>query len=303
MIAAHLNFTVMILLVKYAQKIDLSKGYSGTGTWETVLIRSLPMALIFTGISFRWHSASLHRGEPSLFTRQNMVWLVLRGILGTISMFCYFYGTLHIPLAVTSLFANTNVFFIAILSHFFLNEKMTRTKALMTLAGFAGTILILAQNFLGPTSSSEIANYMITFMTGALAGVAYFSIRRMKMIPGSYIIASLAIFGVVTSTIAILVQGAHFPTSLESSLLLWASAVPAIIGQWFMTKSFQSAEASYVSLGQFTAPVFAALSAYFLFSESLTPIQILGMGLAIMFGAAIPLLRPVKNQIDSAAKS
>jgi len=295
MIAAHLCFTLMILLVKIGHSFDLAHGFDGTGTWETVFIRSLPMAIIFAFLAWQHHCEFRKNGQKSLLTPSNLQWLALRGIIGTISMFCYFYGTLHIPLAVTSLFANTNVFFIAVLAHFFLHERMTKRKVYFTLAGFMGIVLILAQNLMGSASSKTIIDYMITFMTGALAGVAYFSIRRMKMIPGSYIIASLAIFGVLASLLGMSYFGVNFPDTPRSTSFIWLSALPAILGQWFMTKSFQAAEASYVALGQFTAPVFAALSAFLIFDERLNAVQILGMGMAITFGAALPLLSPIKS--------
>lgn len=306
MVGAHFCFSLMIAIIKAAQHLQLKRHIdanvsSNFGTWESVLFRSLPMTFICLFVLLRRRSTG--KSHPRLTTGE-WRWLITRGVIGAISMACFFYGTLHIPIAIASLFANSSVFLIGILGHIFLAERLTPKRVFFAVAGFAGIVLVLSTGFL-PTSSatvgssrgfsdfvsnSKASDFFIAFLSGILSAVAYFSVRKMKNVPGNTIILSLSLAGVLLALlVGIFISPLRIPSDPTVLALLCLSGIPAIFAQYLMTWAFQAAEAGFVSLGQFTGPVFAALLGFVAFGESLSALQWLGAGVTICFGVMMPL--------------
>jgi|GEM_PF-625476 len=318
MVAAHFCFSLMLFFIKSAQKLQLSINaqlppgsipLATFGTWESVLFRSFPMTLICICIIARRKAAGhMHRR----LEKRDLQWLITRGVVGAISMACFFYGTLHIPLALSSLFANSSVFLIGILAHFLLKERLTPERILFALGGLAGVALVLGTGVLPEYFSSSHAtsiaansasnqqhvrtagqplDYLISFISGVLSAIAYFSVRKMKSVPSNTIILSLSASGVLLALLAgVFLEPLHIPKDPGVLALLCLSSLPAILAQYLMTWSFQSAEAGFVALGQYSGPVFAALIGTVAFAERLTPLQWLGASLAIVFGVMMPLV-------------
>ncbi|MEN9810247.1 MAG: hypothetical protein RLZZ488_1814 [Pseudomonadota bacterium] len=297
MVAAHLCFSVMIALIKAAQLLQISNNSAipadaRFGTWESVLFRCLPMSLICLLILLRRNAAG--HTHPAL-QPSDVRWLVTRGLIGAVSMACFFHGTLHIPIALASLFANSSVFIIGLLGHYFLSERLTPARALFATAGFAGVGLVLGTGLMPQQQSISAAgrptDFAIAFCSGVLASLAYFSVRKMQKVPSNTIILSLSLSGVLLALLAgIFFSPLRIPNDPAVLALLCLSAVPAVAAQYLMTWSFQSAEAGFVALGQYTGPVFAAFLGIVAFDERLTQLQWTGAGLTVLFGVLMPLL-------------
>jgi S-adenosylmethionine uptake transporter len=296
MVGAHFCFSLMILLIKSAQKLqiqlhptDLTQNAELFGTWESVLFRSLPMTLICVFILL--HRKARGQQHPPL-SGEDVRWLLTRGIVGAISMACFFHGTLTIPLALSSLFANSSVFLIGLLAHVFLGERLTFSRILFALVGLGGVALVLGTGVLPSlnVNSASAFDYLISFSSGVLSALAYFSVRKMKKVPSNTIILSLSASGVLLALlVALFVRPLRIPQDPSVLALLCLSSLPAIAAQYLMTWSFQSGEAGFVALGQYSGPVFAALLGFVAFGEFLTPLQWLGAGIAIVFGVMMPL--------------
>lgn len=292
MVIAYFFFTLMSASIKRAgviEALNTPAPENRFGTWEAVLFRSLPMACVCL-VLILWRSGS----PTARVTSREWRWLCVRGFIGTLSMACLFYSSLHAPLALVSLFANSSAFFVGILAHFFLHERLTKLRLIFTFGGFLGVFMVLAERLLGSALGSGLG-LALSLMSGFLSAIAYFSVRKMRAISGDLIILSLAIWGTVLSAGMLLVFGAHFPRSTEAFITLALSSVPAMLGQLFMTSSFRSAEASLVSTGQYMGPVFAAAIGVLAFGESLTVLQICGILCVILFGVALPVIENARS--------
>ena len=297
MVGAHLCFSLMIFFIKAAKALHLEWAHSRNipadntfGTWESVFFRCLPMTLICLLILMRRRAVG--KPQPKL-NSHDLRWLVTRGVVGAISMACFFHGTLTIPLALSSLFANSSVFLIGLLGHIFLQEKLTPARVFFALAGLCGVAMVLGTGIFSdekPGQSSSL-DYMISFLSGVLSALAYFSVRKMKSVPSNTIILSLSASGVVLALLsAAFFRPLQIPEDPRVIGLLCLSSLPAIVAQYLMTWSFQSGEAGFVALGQYSGPVFAALLGVVAFGEVLTPLQWSGAGVAILFGVMMPLV-------------
>ncbi|MEN9528473.1 MAG: hypothetical protein RI932_346 [Pseudomonadota bacterium] len=306
MVGAHFCFSFMILLIKAAQNLQIHRQSNQQnqqtelfGTWESVLFRCLPMTLICLFVLLRRKA----RGqEHPRLSSEDVGWLLTRGIVGAVSMACFFHGTLTIPLALSSLFANSSVFLIGLLAHIFLGERLTLSRILFALAGLGGVALVLGTGVIpswNPHASTAL-DYLISFCSGVLSALAYFSVRKMKKVPGNTIILSLSASGVLLALlVAAFVRPLRIPEDPAVVALLCLSSLPAIAAQYLMTWSFQTGEAGFVALGQYSGPVFAALLGVVAFGELLSPLQWLGAGIAIVFGVMMPLAddRTVQAQL------
>jgi S-adenosylmethionine uptake transporter len=144
-----------------------------------------------------------------------------------------------------------------------------------------------------PSSEASAAStdYFISFLSGVLSALAYFSVRKMKSVPGNTIILSLSASGVLLALLSSLfIAPLRVPDEPAVVALLCLSSLPAIAAQYLMTWSFQSGEAGFVALGQYSGPVFAALLGIVAFGEMLSSWQWLGACIAILFGVMMPLV-------------
>lgn len=293
MVLSSLFFTTMTLCVKVAGRAeDLAAGGRATfGALEAVFVRSAPMAALCCYLVVR--DARAGRFRPAELPPRTRRWLLARGIVGATSMACLFYASLHIPLATTSLLSNTSVFFTGVLAHVFLGERLTARRLALVLAGFLCVGLVLYDGVAATFSpQASPAGLAVAVASGFLSSVAYFSVRKLKAVPGNVIILSLAAAGLLLPWVGLLLPGGLvWPRSREGWTFLWLSALPAIAGQLCMTAALRAGPAGVVSSGQYMGPVFATLFGIAFFAEHPSPLKIIG-GLGVMcFGVAIPLLR------------
>jgi len=224
-------------------------------------------------------------------------------------MACLFYASLNIPLATTSLLANTSVFFTGVLAHFFLGERLTARRLALVLCGFASVGLVLvdgivdAQGGAGSASNQGVARgvtaslgygfgYGAALASGFLTSVAYFSVRKLKEVPANLVILSLALAGMFLPWLGLLLpSGLTWPQTQAGWALLLVSSAPALLGQITMTAALRLGPAGVVSTGQYMGPVFGVAAGILFFQESLSTLKLLGGLGVICFGVAIPVMR------------
>ena len=285
-VASSLAFTIMVLLIRLAGKIE----NLGFGALEAVLARSAPMALFCLVWMIRDTAF-----KPALLTHKERIWLFVRGLIGAASMTCLFYAGLHMPLAMASLLANTSVFFMAVLAHIFLGERLNRTGLVMVLGGFAGVAVILWDDLGWHQRQNTHENwlaYAIALMSGLLSAIAYFSVRKLKEVRPSATIFALAICGILLPLASpFFGNSLHFPKTTSGWALLLSSSIPAIVGQLCLTEGLRKGSSTLVSTGQYMGPVFATLLGIWFFGEHLTLQKTLGGAAVICFGIAFPVVK------------
>jgi drug/metabolite transporter (DMT)-like permease len=125
MAASAFYFSVVSLLVKVAgQRLPAQ---------EIVLARSAIVLLICTtlmrqrGLSFRGNRKGL---------------LILRGILGFISLCAFYYAVIHLPLAEATVIQYTNPVFTALLAALTIGESLRLRQVGLTLLSLLGVLLV-----------------------------------------------------------------------------------------------------------------------------------------------------------------
>jgi drug/metabolite transporter (DMT)-like permease len=282
MLLAQFCFSSNILLIRMSERGEsLATGQAFKLTpWEPMLLRSLALSL-FCLILLRRYPA--RRLEP----RENF-WMWARGTAGVLSLTAYYYGVLHIPLGMASLFSNSSPLYVTVLAVLLGHELITRARGMALLLGFAGVALVGLGINIGNSHDIDFHDVLIAMLSGPLSAAAYFSIRMLKRVRNEQIMLSLGLAGSILSVLMLLIMGTRFPQSTIGWAWLIASILPAIAAQQCLTMAFRLAPATQVAPLQYSAPLFSGALAYIFLQETIPPLSLFGMAIVIIFGLALP---------------
>ncbi len=282
MLLAQFSFSSNILLIRLSERSEsqaMGQAFKLT-PWEPMLLRSLALSLLCIVLLRKYPARKL---EP----RENL-WIWARGTAGVMSLTAYYYGVLHIPLGMASLFSNSSPLYVTVLALLMGHEAVTRTRGVALLVGFAGVALVGLGINIGSSHNIAFHDVLIAMLSGPLSAAAYFSIRMLKNVRNEQIMLSLGLAGSILSIVMLLVLGSRFPQSTMGWAWLIASIFPAMAAQLFLTMAFRLAPATQVAPLQYSAPLFSGVLAYAFLQETIPPVSLAGMAVVIIFGLALP---------------
>ena len=243
-----------------------------------------PMEIVFFRclISFLITYYLLKRkGNNILGTNRSL--LMMRGIFGTIGLYCYFVILQEIPLATASTLIYFTPLFTSLVGVFFLREKMSIIQWILLLIAFFGIILI--QGF----DSRVNIFYLLIGLGGSLcAAFAYSIIRYLRDKEHSLVL--MIYFPMIAFPIGGLISIFNWvqPNLIDLSLLILI-VVFTQFAQYFMTKAFQSEKVSKVSIVSYSELVFVLLIGNIFFDEKFEFLVYLGM-ILVTFGVVFNIL-------------
>lgn len=196
----------------------------------------------------------LGKGGIRLKTRRPGAHLT-RGALGVLSMALYFDAIVHLPLGTAVTLQYTSPLFIALLSVFFLRERIGFQLGLGLAMGFLGVVLVMRPAGLGGPLFAGI----VGLGSGVAAGIALFSVKLLsKSEPVGRIVFYFSLLSSAISGVWAALEG-FTPLSWHTLPLLLGMGVPATLGQLLITRAYQKAPASQMSALSYTTVGFAAL--------------------------------------------
>lgn len=243
-----------------------------------------PMEIVFFRclISFLITYYLLKRkGNNILGTNRSL--LMMRGIFGTIGLYCYFVILQEIPLATASTLIYFTPLFTSLVGVFFLREKMSIIQWILLLIAFFGIILI--QGF----DSRVNIFYLLIGLGGSLcAAFAYSIIRYLRDKEHSLVL--MIYFPMIAFPIGGLISIFNWvQPNLIDLFLLILIGVFTQFAQYFMTKAFQSEKVSKVSIVSYSELVFVLLIGNIFFDEKFEFLVYLGM-ILVTFGVVFNIL-------------
>ena len=243
-----------------------------------------PMEIVFFRclISFLITYYLLKRkGNNILGTNRSL--LMMRGIFGTIGLYCYFVILQEIPLATASTLIYFTPLFTSLVGVFLLREKMSIIQWVLLLIAFFGIILI--QGF----DSRVNIFYLLIGLGGSLcAAFAYSIIRYLRDKEHSLVL--MIYFPMIAFPIGGLISIFNWvqPNLIDLSLLILIGVFTQF-AQYFMTKAFQSEKVSKVSIVSYSELVFVLLIGNIFFDEKFEFLVYLGM-ILVTFGVIFNIL-------------
>lgn len=190
MVVGAIGFSIMGLLVKMTgTRFEMHE-------YELVFWRVVFAATVL-GLQ-----AALTKKQFSTRYPQAHFW---RSLAGTISLFMFFFGLVHLPLATAITFSHTSAIFLAIFSVILLKQFPSRLTWFALMLGLCGIMLILRPSILG----HGLLPTLIGLTSGAMAGYAYLQVRELSLLgePSWRIVFYFAVLATLISAIASTVVG------------------------------------------------------------------------------------------------
>ncbi|KAK5905972.1 hypothetical protein CgunFtcFv8_001876 [Champsocephalus gunnari] len=272
---ATVFFSIIALLVKTIE---------GIHAIEISAIRCF-FQMLFTMPLLIYHKTGF------LGPRDQRIYLVLRGFIGSNAMILLFYAVQQMPLADATVIMFSNPVFTSILAWIFLKERCTIWDCVFTVFTITGVLLIARPPFLfGDHRRTIDGNYnnhikgTIAAFAAAIGAACTFVILR-KMGKNVHYYLSVwyyAVIGFIQCLITTSVLGEwKIPNCGRDRWLLMLIAVLGIAGQTFLTKALQIEKAGPVALMR-TIDVVLAFIFQFIFLNRAPTLWSLGGALCVV---------------------
>ncbi len=274
MFLAIFYFSLMNLCVKYLSHIPAV---------EVVFFRSL------VSLTISWYILKKQR-VPLLGNNRKI--LITRGVTGTIALIAYFITLQNIPLAGAVTIHYLAPIFTSLMGIAIVKEKVKRWQYVFFLLSFLGILIIQG------VDTRITLGYALVGTVGAIfTGLAYNMIRKLKHSEHPLVIilyfplVSIPITGLITLFDWVL------PVSWDWLLLLLVGILTQL-GQFYMTKSYQSQELSKVSVISYVGMIFALAYGFIFFDEQYHFNAYLGM-IVVLSGVILNLIYKSKWDTES----
>ncbi len=267
MLMSSFSFALMGVLVKMVPDVPST---------EKALFRTVTVMVISFII--------LRQNNPDKLPKiNNIKWLLMRSIFGTIGIVLNYYAVSHLLLADASIIFRLSSILVLIFSFIFLKEKLNARHILPILIAFFGIILIVR-----PTFNSNLFDYAVALGGVVSASLAYVALRKLGKGENSHMVV---FFFSCFSTLA-LIPFAFFnsvPLTLIQGIYLSFAGIFAAIGQYGITIAYKHAPAKEVSIYNYAGVVFSGILGFFIFNN--LPDFLSVIGYFIIFGASFSLYR------------
>ena len=200
---------------------------------------------------------------------------IARAFIGITAMSLFFISIRYVPLVEMQTISYSSVFFISILSIFFLGEKIGYRRIIAIFIGFIGVLIILKP------STELFSNYSVLPLIASLfLSMAVIVLKKVLLTNNN--ILSVWVFTVLCTIISLFFYNENWvwPNNLDMSFMV-ASGILGFIAQICLTKSFQLADASILAPIDFSSVIWSFSLGYIFFGELISSDVLIG-GLIII---------------------
>jgi drug/metabolite transporter (DMT)-like permease len=200
---------------------------------------------------------------------------IARAFIGVTAMSLFFVSIRYVPLVEMQTISYSSVFFISILSIFFLGEKIGYRRIIAIFIGFLGVLIILKP------STELFSNYSVLPLIASLfLSMAVIVLKKILLTNNN--ILSVWVFTVLCTVLSLFFYNENWvwPNNLDLSFMI-ASGILGFIAQICLTKSFQLADASILAPIDFSSVIWSFSLGYIFFGELISSDVLIG-GLIII---------------------
>lgn len=248
MLLAALCFSVMGGAAKYLK--------AGFNAGQLVFWRNA------IGLSVTLVSLGLHR---PVSTGGKLIWLLFRGMLGTLALYTLLYCVLHLPLGTAMTYNLTSAVFIALFSFLLFREYNGHWVLLAMLIGFCGMVMVYK-----PSMHFAWQYHVAGLISGIASAIAYLTIGRLhKYYDARLIVLSFVSTGFIVPIIAMFLK--YILHLKDDNIFFTAFKMPyqyewlailvlgfaAVFGQYFVTMAYGSDKAAIVSVFGYANIIFS----------------------------------------------
>jgi drug/metabolite transporter (DMT)-like permease len=256
MLISTLCFTFMQGLIKYLPQDRIP-------TIEQMFFRSIITALFCLFFMVK---------NQISFGIKNVKLIGVRSIVGTISMFSFFYILPRMPLGTSVTIKYLSPVFTALFAGAMLNEKIKRLQWVYILLAFMGVMLLK-----GFDSRVAFVDLIIGLISAISGGLLYIILRKIS--DDDHPFTVVFYFMTIASAIATVFMIPYWVTpNFEDSMVFLGVGFFGFVAQIYMTKAFQQKDdANYLAQFKYLEAAYAIILGYLYFGESYTFLSFMGI--------------------------
>lgn len=194
---------------------------------------------------------------------KNVKFLIIRGIVGSISMFSFFYILTRIPFASSVALKYLSPIFTSIFAVIFLKEKIKFIQWLCFLISFFG--ILVMKGFDTRISSFDLS---IGILSAVFGGLLFIIIKKIG--DDDHQLVILQYFMFISASVSGIISIPNWKTPNSTELVgLLAIGIVGFFAQNYFTKAIQSSEkVSVLSNLRYLEAAYAFVIGYFIFNET-----------------------------------
>ncbi|OFW46636.1 MAG: hypothetical protein A2163_05105 [Actinobacteria bacterium RBG_13_35_12] len=261
-IISSLCFALVAVMVKYLRHLPLM---------EILFFQNIPAMIIIPLTSKKMNIPLLGNNKPSL---------LLGGFLGIITELTKFYTFTFMLLADASTIHRLSPFFIFFLSGIFLKEKLNFRQIPLLLLAFLGGLLVIKPGF-----RVDMFPAMIALLAAISIAISHVNLRHLRLTDHYLVITNYVAYisGLVSLIILLLQKSFQIPSPSDLFILILLGLI-ALVARITVTKAYQMAKASLVSLYTYSQIIFASIFGLMFFKEIPDLLSIIGASFIIISG-------------------
>jgi drug/metabolite transporter (DMT)-like permease len=189
-------------------------------------------------------------------------------VLGFVSLSCFYYALIHLPLAEATVIQYTNPVWTLWLAALFLGERLSWQMAGLGAASLLGVVLIArpAAVFGGDVAALDPLVVGVALAGAVFSAGAYVTVRKLAATEATAVIVFYFTLVTVLGAVPWTLVDAVWPTPTEW-LLLAGVGVTALVGQLYLTRGLRREEAGRATFVGYLQIVFAAVWGMVFFTE------------------------------------
>lgn len=194
---------------------------------------------------------------PILGSRRNRKAMILRGFIGGMAVYLQFYTVSLLKLSDSAVLLKTVPFFITIIACLFLKEKLAPIQIPALIISFVGVLFIVR-----PGYNIQLIPSMIALLSAFLAAISYSIVKYVKNNNENTLVVIFYFTGInLLFSLPMTVMDYHTPDPHQLFDLI-SLGICLFIGQFALTKAYEYAPASEVSIYSYFTVLAASLIAF-----------------------------------------
>lgn len=245
---------------------------------------------LFFGFVFILGYLVIFRGIRKIQLKQKKFYVLLLGVLSTVTMFAYFSSIKYTGIPVAVLLLYTAPIYVTLLSPLLLKEHVTLRDMLALTLSISGILLAVNPSNIYGSTVSENGNYIAGVFFGLLSGLSYgCSIMTMNYLKETYSAIEQMFWSTAVSLVLLLPFGVSVssPILLENlKLLIPLGFVATALASLLYLREVVHIKAQTAAVLSLIEPVSSICFCCMLFGEPVQP-NTIGGCLFILAGAAL----------------
>jgi drug/metabolite transporter (DMT)-like permease len=262
MVISSLCLALIAVMVKQLKHLPLM---------EIIFFQNIPSMIIIPPMLKKMHISLFGNNKPLL---------CFSGFIGTVTKLAKYYTFTVMLLADATTIHRLSPFFVFFLSGIFLKEKLSFRRVPLFLLAFLGGLLVIKPGF-----RVEIFPAMIALIAAILISVSHINLRYLRLTDHYLVITNYSAYIAGSGSLIILLLQKSFQVpSISDLFILILIGLTALAALITVTRAYQMAQASLISLYTYSQIIFASLFGLFFFKEIPDLLSITGASFIIISG-------------------